>query len=48
MRGREYSDRPITGVWLGPKNGVRLQKVSAYESCPQVEVRLYEKHVFEA
>ena len=29
MRGREYSDRPITGMWLGPKNGVRLPEVFA-------------------
>ena len=34
MRGRVYSDRPITGVWLGPTNGVRLREVSAYERCP--------------
>ena len=35
VRGREYSDRPITGVWLGPTNGVRLREVSAYERCPE-------------
>ena len=29
MIGREYSGRPITGVWLGPKNGDRLREVSA-------------------
>ena len=32
MRGREYSDRPITVVWSDLRMG------SAYERCPQVEV----------
>ena len=29
MRGHEYSDRPTTGVRLGPTNGDRSQEVSA-------------------
>ena len=46
MRGCEYSDRPITGVWSGPKNGVRIREVSAYKRCPQTEVRLYKNIMF--
>ena len=34
MRGHEYSDKPIKAVFSGPKNGVRLREVSAYERCP--------------
>lgn len=35
-----HKQNNIIGFWAGPKNSVRLQRVSASKRCPLVEIRL--------